>query len=600
MHGVDRWVLGVAAFALLIPCDARGGSTGGPVSADECLAAAVEATLDESPGTGRDALLRAGLELDPDHAALRAERGEVLQDGRWLPVWYAQHLASEDPRLEAYRERLAAAKDTPDDHARLANWCEREGLANEARTHWLRVLESEPEHRAALRGLNAQWSDEQLWDKDLLEESLAEAARAKKALHRWSKRVSELEGLRGGRDAVEMKRFANEMDHYAAGVVADSVCAPRLDDEQATRQREALGDVLLAEANRLPEPEVTAVIARMAVAAASPRLRYEASKALANRPESDAIPLLLSRLQPLLESKHQIGLTPEGLTASQHEVTLLGEDVERSLVRRRLAGVSLDNIGRLNSRQAQTAIDAARLEALRSEARFRSETQRIQSQVSQHNVAAGADNGHVYAALSELTGRDLGEDPRAWWDYWQEYSGYEVPTERPRERRYDDSVSIDRSYVPPPTPRCECFVAGTPVWTRTGKQPIEQLRPGDLVLARDPDRGGLCFRAVTDTSLRQPRPLLAITAGGETIRTTTGHPFWVVGQGWRMAKQLGAGDLVSAVDGPVRIDAISSIPGEPTHNLVVEGVGNYYVGEAGVLVHDLTPRRPSVGLLTLR
>ena len=46
---------------------------------------------------------------------------------------------------------------------------------------------------------------------------------------------------------------------------------------------------------------------------------------------------------------------------------------------------------------------------------------------------------------------------------------------------------------------CACFVAGTPVATPNGPKPIETLRVGDLVLARDEATGSFDYKAVRRT-----------------------------------------------------------------------------------------------------
>jgi hypothetical protein len=85
-----------------------------------------------------------------------------------------------------------------------------------------------------------------------------------------------------------------------------------------------------------------------------------------------------------------------------------------------------------------------------------------------------------------------------------------------------------------------------------------------------------------------------LTVSGRELRTTAGHPFWIAGEGWRMAKELSENDVLLAVDGPVRVEAISQSRDAKVFNLVVEGASDYFVGEAGLLVHDVTPRRPEL------
>ena len=138
-----------------------------------------------------------------------------------------------------------------------------------------------------------------------------------------------------------------------------------------------------------------------------------------------------------------------------------------------------------------------------------------------------------------------------------------------------------------------CFLAGTPVRTEMGTVPIESIRPGDRVLAQDQDTGELTYKVVLTTTLRPPAKMLRIQAGGESIATTLGHPFWVSGHGWRMAKQLKAGDLLHGLGGAAPIESIADAGEDQAHNLVVDDFNTYFVGQAGLLVHDNEFRKPT-------
>jgi hypothetical protein len=87
--------------------------------------------------------------------------------------------------------------------------------------------------------------------------------------------------------------------------------------------------------------------------------------------------------------------------------------------------------------------------------------------------------------------------------------------------------------------------------------------------------------------------MLAIQIEGEKIVTTLGHPFWVAGHGWKMAKELKPGDLLHRLAGAVSISAIEPAPKAAAHNLVVDDFNTYFVGHAGLLVHDNEFRRPT-------
>ncbi|HEY3391930.1 MAG TPA: polymorphic toxin-type HINT domain-containing protein, partial [Lacipirellulaceae bacterium] len=187
-----------------------------------------------------------------------------------------------------------------------------------------------------------------------------------------------------------------------------------------------------------------------------------------------------------------------------------------------------------------------------------------------------------------VSGKDLGSEPRDWWNWWSEHNEYDLSQERPV---YESS---ETSYELLPSPqRCECFAAGTPVWTKTGQQPIETLEIGDLVLAQNVDTGELAYKPVLVRTIRPPSPILKISFGGEELRATRGHPFWVSGVGWRMAKEVASGAVLHCVTCAPRIEAIEPAGEARAYNLVVADFNTYFVGDSGILVHDNTRRKPT-------
>ncbi len=84
-------------------------------------------------------------------------------------------------------------------------------------------------------------------------------------------------------------------------------------------------------------------------------------------------------------------------------------------------------------------------------------------------------------------------------------------------------------------------MAETLVATACGLVPIEDVQAGDRVWARDEvtDEVRLCE---VEESYRNESPvILEVTAGGETLANTPGHPFWVVDHGWKDAGELEVG-----------------------------------------------------------
>jgi hypothetical protein len=140
-----------------------------------------------------------------------------------------------------------------------------------------------------------------------------------------------------------------------------------------------------------------------------------------------------------------------------------------------------------------------------------------------------------------------------------------------------------------------CFEAGTPVLTSDGERPIETVRAGDMVLARDPETGHSQYRRVVATKHATARPVVKLQVrrgdgSTEAIGVTANHPFYVNGRGWVSADLLENGDLLattsgSAVGGEVQALALGTQT-QDVYNFEVEGLHTYFVGHAQLLVHN--------------
>jgi intein/homing endonuclease len=113
------------------------------------------------------------------------------------------------------------------------------------------------------------------------------------------------------------------------------------------------------------------------------------------------------------------------------------------------------------------------------------------------------------------------------------------------------------------------------------------------VLAQNPETGELAYKGVLVTTVRPPSEMLTIRAVNSAITATLGHPFFVVGKGWRMAKELKDDDWVYAQGETLPIDAIEKAEPVEAHNLMVLDFGTYFVGKDRVLVHDNSPIPPA-------
>lgn len=114
-----------------------------------------------------------------------------------------------------------------------------------------------------------------------------------------------------------------------------------------------------------------------------------------------------------------------------------------------------------------------------------------------------------------------------------------------------------------------CFVAGTPLLTPNGHKPIEDFRPGDLILSRsDKDPNSPIRTRVVEKVFVRVGQILEVRVRRQVIGTTREHPFYVAGRGWTCAGDLKPGDKLCSHDGStVRVESVRETGAETTvHN----------------------------------
>lgn len=101
-----------------------------------------------------------------------------------------------------------------------------------------------------------------------------------------------------------------------------------------------------------------------------------------------------------------------------------------------------------------------------------------------------------------------------------------------------------------------CFARGTPVHTRDGLKPIEEIHAGDFVISSPEDGSGTPdYKRVVNTFVHHGKSICQVNTYGPAsgtqyfLATTGNHPFWVQGVGWTRADQLEQGAMLRRVDG---------------------------------------------------
>jgi len=95
------------------------------------------------------------------------------------------------------------------------------------------------------------------------------------------------------------------------------------------------------------------------------------------------------------------------------------------------------------------------------------------------------------------------------------------------------------------------------------------------------------------TFVRDGAEVLTAEVGTETFTVTPEHPFWVPEQGWVAVGGFGESELAITACGDRGAVTIAGVGGTTTvHNIEVEGLNTYLIGEQGVVVHNNNCAQP--------
>jgi hypothetical protein len=158
------------------------------------------------------------------------------------------------------------------------------------------------------------------------------------------------------------------------------------------------------------------------------------------------------------------------------------------------------------------------------------------------------------------------------------------------KRPYGDSGKVD-----------PCFVAGTVVKTPFGDRPIEQMRPGDSVWSYDTESGQVVVQHVVSVYRNWTDHLAIVQAGSDPILSTRRHRYWV--------ENLGAWIAAADLESEMELRTLSGQPHtcsgvivvsrrETTFNLHTSVVQNFFVGDIGLLVHNVSAFESTDKILT--
>ncbi len=603
---------------------------------------AVEKQPLPAPSDVRQAVIQAAESEDAAGQLANWYRGLVHVDGQWLSPVDAEQMASQNSILAEYAERRAEFTDTALDHEKLARWCQKVGLADLSRMHWMHVLRLSPNDKRALAALDLNWVDDYLLNSDeekLYKQQLEEFVELKKI---WKAKLRRLRrDLQHGTPAEQLAA-AEDLQQ-----IRDPAAVPVLLEEFAGEKEEPdVTSKLHAQATRalvnIDSPASTESLATLAVSSPWELVRYTAREGLKSRPYNQYVPLLLSELQMPIEASAKVqeigsnivttySYSQEGPADQRYEREYssyqrvpankyIGADIYRSrVVPRRLikeahtipaehhpagfycgggfrpahthparyvpASYSREYVVTEYDRTVYAdnpfyAVTRDRV-AANSQANA---NDRIDGIVKRNEIIEG-NNQAIAEVLTDLTGQPLPPEPKSWWKWWGDFL-IDNPDQATAGARQQLSMALLNQEK-------RGLARGNWVWTNLGRKPIEQVLHGDYVLAQNPHTGELAYKAVLAITYPLQLEVDKISLGDDSIHCAGGHVVWVTGKGWQLASKLSTKDSLHGVSDETKVTSRSKAFTIDSYDLVVDDFHTFFVGETGILVHDASPVEPA-------
>lgn len=554
----------------------------------------------------REALLLQAAALDPQHPPARWHLGQVRLGDDWMEAKAAMKAAAENPIAADYLALRDEAVGNAALELKLAQWCIKEKMPDRARLHFWQVLRNpkvtEGQVKDAAKQLDLVFVGGKIFTRDELKQEQEREKRIAEAIAKWRPILAQLQpAIDGG--------FGEAHDAAAAklATIEDPSVIPAI-ETFLNGHREGFGEELVKLLTKFPQYEATQTLVRYAVVSSYLSVRDVAIEELKKRPLHDYVPTLLMGLVAPIESQFRVTRDRRGSLRYEHvflqenlsskivsklDVELIAHVLKpdsRRFVRIPLKSAEGQRLGRLDL----TFFDHEDMLGLMEVDLY---VKSLELRANAVELAMRPANKAAFAVLRNVTGEQRPDRPQEWWQWWNEYNQVHYP--KPTYWQYARSQKhYLRYHSPLRLVVASCFLAGTPVWTESGLRRIESIETGDRVLSQNPDTGELCFKVVIGKTVRPPTEASKLTVNGETITTTLGHPLWVAGKGWEMAKHIQPGDQLHGIHGIVNVNDVQPLPNKAeAHNLVVDDFNTYFVGNCGMLVHDNTYRKPTRALL---
>jgi len=541
----------------------------------------------------RQKLLTEASELSEGRSpAVNWMNGKIIADQQWMtPEEYAEKV-SKDASHEKYLALREKTRDNFDSQLKLAQWCHNNQMTAQARAHLNRCLWHDADNsqvRALLghRQVNGVW----LTPEEMAAEAL-EFYVVQQRINGWKKPIADIISL------VSDISPRKQNEGWEKLRAIDDVTSVNALEVIAARQSESLAKAAVRKISEFDELEASLVLMRMSLSSPWKSCRDLATKALAKRDHYDYVPTMLSQMATKIISR--VNVIPGARRQVLYNHVYFQQTMDRDIIKQYDTVYQRITSGRTSGRDSMNQT----LQDIRQSVPMNERMKEwVNRDIEQRNKA-------ITTVLEKSVGLKLGDDPTAWWKWWNDHNEVYTavrPVDYDRYQRqlevYDRDLAL--SGAPPlstPVPTrgggsCECLVAGTLVWTDRGAIAVEKIAVGDRVLSQNIETGELSYKTVLRPTVRPVTPTLTVKVSNETIRASGGHPFWVSGQGWVKVRDLKPGMLLGGIGGTSMIQSVNKDKPALLYNLVVDRNANYFVGKSKILSHDNsipTPTRKQV------
>lgn len=515
------------------------------------------------------------------------QSGFVKRGASWIPAGTATP-AAEQAVEQQYREQRDAAAMTAEGQLKLANWCRDHHLADQERAHLQHVLQlssggTEPTTIYRRMGYVQVGPD---WLPPATMQELQRTSRQYAAdLRAWRPAAERIARNWAG-PPKQQKLAISELK-----AIQSSRAVPALLMIAGTNESLALA--VCQQLDKLHTFEASRALASIAIMAPWSSVREAAAEALQDHRLDHFVPELLSEMRtPYRQVSTGSNLDTPRIYLREESDRYFAIDIQLAPV---ISASEIVTFGNLRD-----AFEPARNRVFtgRRGNDFVRTTEGVDydlsTRVEQANDVTNEYNERAAAILSQVSGQDPTLDPKFWWTWWCVHTGTVAPPKKCQVVYQQFPVRLQGALGVKVISSHSCLIAGTPICTDRGEIAIEKIQVGDKVLAKNLATGEIDYKPVMQTTVRQPVPVRTFETTGTRITASSGHHFWVSGEGWKKARELEAGTPLHTATGMSRVGSIEDEPNPaPVYNLVVADFHTYFIGKAMVLSHDVTPPAPT-------